>query len=602
MKFRVVTILMLSFGGLVLVSALALLAFALQQAVENAELALSHEVEKLLREAEQESRLFYGLAEEEGRWFASEVSAGRLYLDGKPENRAAIQHVLAGALSTLPQVEAVTFQKPDGNGIYYDRETGILQEVFWRPSWRVNRRGVGENGVWVFRPSALDGSHRGTFITSARDEEGTLLGSFGIRIDPSLLSARLSKDADFRGFPLTRFLLFNNRAVVAHPSLADAGPNERPTLASIQDSYLMALPEAERKTPRLLAPINKADVFVTVSEEQGDRVFALMQDAYRQTGGQVTIGVHFDEAAGAAEVQRLYSSIVVGAALVLISLSVALFLGLRAARPIRDLAHAAKFIEAGDLDHAPVLKGGATIELDEAARAFNGMVEGLRERAKIRDLFGKYVPENVARLLISDEGAAAPRQGVASVLFSDLAGFTAMSETMSPAEVVDTMNAFFSRAVEIIEAHQGIVAQFQGDAVVAVFNTPIADPDHAHHAVKAARRLAEAVASEQFHGHRLKIRIGVNTGPVVSGAVGASNRLSYTVHGDAVNLAARLEQMNKETGTTILVSEETQRLVAETHPHVAETRCREIGVMPVRGRAAAVTVFTLNDRSAQPEC
>lgn len=590
MKFRVVTILMLSFGGLVLISALALLAFALQQAVENAELALSHEVEKLLSEAEQESRRFYGLAEEEGRWLAGEVSSGRFSMEDSAENRSALRLVLAGALSTLPQVEAVTFQKPDGTGFYYDRATANLKQAHWRPAWRVNRRGVRESGVWVLRPSALDGTHRGTFITSAKDADGTLLGSFGIRIDPSLLSERLSQDADFRGFPLTRFLLFNNRVVLAHPSLADAGPALRPTIDSIKDPHLMGLTEAERQSPRLLAPIKGADVFVTRAEEGGDRVFALMRDEYRQTGGQVTIGVHFDEAAGAAEVQRLYASVAVGVALVLVSLTVALVLGLRAARPIRDLAKAAQFIEAGDLDHAPRLKGGVTIELDEAARAFNNMVDGLRERAKIRDLFGKYVPENVARLLISDEGAASPQQGIASVLFSDLAGFTAMSETMSPAEVVETMNAFFSRAVQIIEAHQGIVAQFQGDAVVAVFNTPIPDPDHAIHAVEAARALAHAVAQEPFHGHRLKIRIGVNTGLVVSGAVGAANRLSYTVHGDAVNLAARLEQMNKEAGTTLLISEETRRLVEQVP-------CQEIGAMPVRGRSEGVTVYTLAETS-----
>ncbi len=588
MRFRVVTVLILSFGGLVLVSAMALLVLALQQAVENTQLALSFEVEKLLEEAEQESRLFYGLAEAEARWLTEAVEEGVI----APDDAQAMQLVLAGALSTQPQIEAVTYQLPDGAGFYYDRATGSITSVTWPRAWRVSDRGVRAGGVWVLRPSALDGSHRATFVSTARDGDGAPLGTFGIRIDPSLLSQRLSQDAEFRGFSLTRFLLFNDRVVLAHPNLADAGPNFRPTIDDVDDPYLMALATADRLTPRLVAPIENADIFFLGKPGLDDQVFAVRQDTYRQTGGRVTIGVHFERAAGDAEINRLYVSIAVGVALVVASLAVALWIGARAARPIRAFAEAARSVERGDLDGTPTLRPSRLIELNEAAHAFNGMVDGLRERAKIRDLFGKYVPENVAKMLISDEGASEPRQATATVFFLDIAGFSSMSEKMTPRQVIETMNAFFSRAVEIIEENKGVVTQFQGDAVVAVFNTPVEDPDHAYHAVKSAQTICEAARDERFAGEQLSCRIGVNTGPLVSGAVGASNRLSYTVHGDAVNVAARLEQMNKETETTILVSGTTAALVEEIP-------LRAIGSMPIRGREAPVALYTVDELVAR---
>jgi adenylate cyclase len=181
----------------------------------------------------------------------------------------------------------------------------------------------------------------------------------------------------------------------------------------------------------------------------------------------------------------------------------------------------------------------------------------------------------------------------ATILFADIEGFTEISETLQPGKIVEMLNAYFSVLTEAVEAHDGVITQFQGDAILATFNVPLRNPDHAAQAVRAAIQMRDAVAGRAFTGHRLHCRIGINTGEVVAGAVGASDRLNYTVHGDAVNLAARLEELNKEYGTRILLSESTAA-------GLQGIALAEVGRIPIRGRSEAVCVFTVADEDPRP--
>ena len=162
----------------------------------------------------------------------------------------------------------------------------------------------------------------------------------------------------------------------------------------------------------------------------------------------------------------------------------------------------------------------------------------------------------------------------------------ALTERMGPSGILRLLNEYFEAMVQILERHGGIVTQFQGDAILATFNVPLEDPDHAAGALRAALEMQEVARTRRFAGERLSCRIGINTGPVVAGAVGAKGRLSYTVHGDAVNLAARLEAMNKDFGTSILVS-------AETALRVRGFRFRPVGEAVVRGQTRPARVFEL---------
>jgi class 3 adenylate cyclase len=140
--------------------------------------------------------------------------------------------------------------------------------------------------------------------------------------------------------------------------------------------------------------------------------------------------------------------------------------------------------------------------------------------------------------------------------------------------------------VEILERHRGVVTQFQGDAILATFNVPVRDPDHAANAVRAAIEMQRMVREHTFAGHRIEHRIGINTGPVVAGAVGAEGRLSYTVHGDTVNLASRLEALNKTYGSSVLMSNTT---AAVLHDFPLDA----VGEVMVRGQSRPVTLFAL---------
>lgn len=251
--------------------------------------------------------------------------------------------------------------------------------------------------------------------------------------------------------------------------------------------------------------------------------------------------------------------------------------------PLQTLEVAMQRVGGGDLSvRAPVL---ADDETGRLAAGFNRMVEGLMERRFIRETFGKYVPERVAEAILEGQGQLEPTVSTATILFCDLEDFTALTEVLPPTEVVSMLNDYFSAVLEPIERYGGVVNQFQGDAMLVTFNVPVPNASHADDAVLAALGILEAVERRTFGGNRLAIRVGVATGEVVAGNVGADQRLNYTVHGTAVNLASRLEQMNKELGTRILVSEETARRLSQSYGLVA------VGEVQIRGMRSAVEVF-----------
>ena len=286
------------------------------------------------------------------------------------------------------------------------------------------------------------------------------------------------------------------------------------------------------------------------------------------------------------EFDRVVAAVLGGLAVLVLSVAFAAWLGTRTSGPVRALAAAARRIESQGLDGVAPLPRSRVAEFDDANRSFNRMVAGLKESELVRETLGRFVPTDVARTLLSEGGELSPRQCEATVLFCDLEGFTALTETLGPDGIVELLNEYFEAMVEILERHRGVVTQYQGDAILATFNVPMPDPLHATNALRAAIEMQRATARRTFAEIRLANRIGVNTGRVVAGAVGAKGRLSYTVHGDAVNLAARLEALNKELGTRILVSEAT---VAQ----VAGFELRPVGEVRIRGQSGRVAVYAL---------
>jgi adenylate cyclase len=223
--------------------------------------------------------------------------------------------------------------------------------------------------------------------------------------------------------------------------------------------------------------------------------------------------------------------------------------------------------------------------------AWQYFVEG-RDKRLVTQLFSRYVSKDVFDQVLANPELAelGGRRRTMSVLFSDMRGFTAMTERGDPEALVVQLNEYFSRMVEVVFANQGTIDKFVGDMVMALFGAPVDDPDHADHAVATAIEMVRALEVlnarwVQEGRPALGIGIGVNSGEMIAGNIGSASIRGYTVIGDAVNLGARLESLNKEHGTTIIISAATAARLTTTPP------MRPLGSVVVKGKSVPVDIF-----------
>ncbi|MDP9228650.1 MAG: adenylate/guanylate cyclase domain-containing protein [Actinomycetota bacterium] len=255
------------------------------------------------------------------------------------------------------------------------------------------------------------------------------------------------------------------------------------------------------------------------------------------------------------------------------------------ADPITSVRKALAEVERGDLEvEVPVYDAS---ELGLLQAGFNQMVEGLRERERIREAFGTYVDSDVAEHILREGTSLEGEVVEVTVMFLDVRDFTGFAEQAPAPEVVSTLNRLFETVVPIIREHGGHVDKFVGDGLLAVFGAPRRDPDHAERALAAAKQIAEAVSKEL--GDTLSIGIGLNSGTVVAGNIGGAGRLDFSVIGDAVNVAARVEAATRETGDTILISEQTKDKLGEGH------RFQERLGVELKGKREPVTLYAVSD-------
>jgi adenylate cyclase len=218
-------------------------------------------------------------------------------------------------------------------------------------------------------------------------------------------------------------------------------------------------------------------------------------------------------------------------------------------------------------------------------------VEG-REKRKMKKLFGQYVSRDVYEQLVADPALArlGGQRREMTVLFSDIRGFTTFSEQGQPEDIVHTLNEYFTKMVDIVFRHKGTLDKFVGDMVMALFSAPLDDPLHADHAVEAALEMLDALHALNLRWAAegrpvLDIGIGVNTGPMIAGNIGSAAIMSYTVIGDAVNLGSRLESLNKQYGTRIIISETTKSRLTKDY------QFKPLGDVVVKGKSRSVAIF-----------
>ncbi len=240
-----------------------------------------------------------------------------------------------------------------------------------------------------------------------------------------------------------------------------------------------------------------------------------------------------------------------------LSLGLTLLLSRSILDPINDLRGATERVTQGDLRaRVPVVSADETGVM---AGLFNQMVAGLQEREKLHDAFGSYVDPELADRVLAEGAVLAGEEVEVTILFLDIRNFTEFAERSSPHEVVARLNELFDCVVPVLERHGGPVDKFIGDGLMAVFGAPEQLGGHAEWGVAAAREIA-AVVRERF-SDELQIGIGVNSGPVVAGTIGGGGHLEFTVIGDVVNTAARVERVTRETGDEVLITEATRRLL-----------------------------------------
>jgi adenylate cyclase len=273
------------------------------------------------------------------------------------------------------------------------------------------------------------------------------------------------------------------------------------------------------------------------------------------------------------------------------ALLAALLIGIGLARgitsPVQHLVAGMREVLKGNLRfRSPIERED---EIGFLATSFNEMVGGLEERERIKDTFGRFVSHDVAEAVLSGRVPLEGERREVSILFQDIRGFTSLSERLDPAVLLKLLNEFFTEVVLAVEAEGGLVKQFVGDGVMALFGAPQTYADHAERAVRAALGIVERLASlnEQWRirgAPPLEIGVGIHTGSVVAGLIGPDRRVEYGVVGDPVNLANRVETLTKDVQATVLVSREIADRLGETFV------LGRSATLPVKGRKQPVEV------------
>ncbi len=278
---------------------------------------------------------------------------------------------------------------------------------------------------------------------------------------------------------------------------------------------------------------------------------------------------------------------------ILASIGLAIFMTRGIVAPLERLQTAMKHVEQHDFDvRVPVVTND---ELGYLGEQFNQMTAGLRLGERLRTLLNLYISPEVAREALEHGAKLGGNKVACTVLFSDIRSFTSLSEQLPPEALIDLLNRYMMAMVEVIVAHDGIVNKFGGDSLLAVFGTPL-NPlaDHAACAVRAAQGMQRALADFNAaqtaqNGPTLKIGVGIASGPVIAGNVGGRERIEYTVIGDTVNLASRLEGKTKEVAADILLNQRAFELASQ----YMTLQATALPPMPIKGKRDPVTVYAI---------
>jgi adenylate cyclase len=341
----------------------------------------------------------------------------------------------------------------------------------------------------------------------------------------------------------------------------------------------------------------KQNLQTLYTDENGTRFFGAFQKL--NNGCAVITNIPYDvvfEGLAATTRRNIY----LAGTVMLVAILFIWFFSKTISSPLRQLTDAVGRIEEGEFELS--LKAKSWDEVGVLTERFISMGRGLAERERLKNSFGRFTNTKIAEQAMKGELTLGGELKQATIFFWDIRSFTAMSEKLEPNEVVEFLNNYMTRMVDCITKTGGVVDKFMGDAIMAVWGAPISTgspADDALNSVRAALMMRTALLefNEDCGGEKnpiIRTGCGINTGAVVAGQIGSSERMEYTVIGDAVNLASRTESLNKPLGTDILITENTWRLIAK---HLLT---EEMPPVEVKGKEKPVRMFAVINMRKKP--
>ncbi len=589
-------VLSICFGTLITVSMAGVLGITVTGAVRNTIDLLRKEAELGVSLVTHEIDLHFAAAGTQTAFVAGMLETAKVDVD----DDVRLEALLTGAMAADPAISGHGFVFPGGHVVIVDRldpparfyrvwagNDPIVAEAlaratagdgpFWMPpSWRADYDNTIMTLIWPVRRNA---ELLGVLITAINIEQ------VSARMGPAVRSLRSQV-----------FALYGHDRGLAHdlmadgyPGLSDADP--LPLLETFADPYLAGMWDPQ-SLERIDLPETANMQSHTVELDDTTLVFVYRPiDTY--TTVPLLVGAYYLTEVFDEEFGRLINSVVIGVAAILLSLVVAMLMGRRLSRPLERLSAAARFVASMDLDRIRTLPPSRVVELDHQADAFNSMNGALT-------WFQAYVPRALVRQIMHTGDMAGLESGHRNitVMFTDIAGYSTVSEGMSATGVTALLNHHFSILTNEIEAEGGTVDKFIGDGVMAFWGAPEKQKHRARRACRAAlairRRIEEDNrAREASGGKAIRMRIGIHSGQATVANIGSPTRLNYTVIGDTVNVAQRVEQLGRDiaplTEVAIIISAETARDAG------SDLVAAPAGTIPVKGRTAPVEVLLLKE-------
>jgi adenylate cyclase len=555
---------------------------------------------------------------------ATEVAVRSIFYQGAitPEDEGKREFIFLALLQSQPVLSRISFGWPSGNFFgteKFDEEIHNV-EVKWDPATGTAKRRVdrylpepgeprflerkfeastysalnqlwyskaakADKTVWTQTAEYPDRKQPGINISGSLMLFGKFVGVINVTVELGRLSGFL---ADQRvGTTGTVAILDSTGNVIASQDPAEreaeaAGMiRNLDTLDAKRSPLLTVVREALTQNMLQLSEVKMVQPLAPVRAADGALYFVSLSPANFRDWSVVTI---IPEKDFLGNIDRNTRRLLYGVAVFTLAMIVAsiLLADRLIGRPLIRIARQLGNIESFRLDRITRISSPLR-ELDDLSGAIMQMAQGLTS-------FQKYLPTELVRTLVSQGIEARPggQQQTLTVLFSDLAGFTTLSERLGP-EIVPVLTAYLSAASKAIVEEKGTIDKFIGDAVMAFWGAPVPDEHHAEAACRAALACRRAMATlpGAAGGEHLRLRIGINTGAMLVGNVGSEERLNYTVIGDAVNLASRLESLNKSFGTDIIIGEATRRAAGDA------IVVRELDKVAVYGRMEGTAVFEL---------